>query len=547
MTEPLKVFISYAHEDEPHRETLGKHLSALEREGLIRIWHDRKITGGREWAGAIDDALKSADIILLLISADFLDSDYCNDKELAEAIRRHDAGQARVVPVILRSCDWERSGFARFNALPPDGKPAVEAAHPDQRFKEIARGLRHIVAELRGVPADEPGGEGAGAGLPGIGAQPKRRNLRIAEINLGFVKIGPFELPLPAWGANWVVKAVGILVLLLALAGFGTWFFALRAPISTAEDAMRMARYDLAQDALKKVPAWLAAWPTVKSIQRKAALGVGFFAEEPDWEVLGRDLRGMRNQSPNDADLMILAAYYSLRRDEDYDTVRELATAASKADRRNAEAWFMLGLDSDLARDPADAEQHYRKAVEAAPDSPQYRNNLAHILLVSGKYDEAIAEYRKISRFPLARLEQALGHWASGEMDRAKDAQRDALKMLSDSALMDDYYNRRAWLFTLSNFGVRLASLDDKRCYVRVEEAASRRMGGETAAKFPPSECRDPPTEIRQLVADDLCHFVDSRQPDLAKVAGQLRQALRQPVACPSPPPPLNLPPGQTF
>ena len=78
MTAPLKVFISYAHADEAHRKTLAKHLSALEDEGLITVWHDRKITGGREWAGAIDDALHSADIVLLLISADFLDSDYCN-------------------------------------------------------------------------------------------------------------------------------------------------------------------------------------------------------------------------------------------------------------------------------------------------------------------------------------------------------------------------------------------------------------------------------------------------------------------------------------
>ena len=119
MTAPLKVFISYAHADEAHRKTLAKHLSALEDEGLIAVWHDRKITGGRAWAVAIDDALRSADIVLLLISPDFLDSDYCNDVELTEAIRRHDAAQTRVVPVILRSCDWEHSRFARFNALRP--------------------------------------------------------------------------------------------------------------------------------------------------------------------------------------------------------------------------------------------------------------------------------------------------------------------------------------------------------------------------------------------------------------------------------------------
>lgn len=134
MTAPLKVFFSCAHADEAHRKTLAKHLSAVEDEGLIAVWHDRKLTGGREWAGAIDAALRRAEIVLLLISADFLDSDYCNDVELTEAIRRHDAAQARVVPVILRSCDWEHSRFARFNALPPDGVPVVVSARAGSGF-----------------------------------------------------------------------------------------------------------------------------------------------------------------------------------------------------------------------------------------------------------------------------------------------------------------------------------------------------------------------------------------------------------------------------
>ena len=177
MITPLNVFISYAHEDEAHRETLGKHLSALVREGLISIWHDRQITGGREWAGVIDQKLKGADIVLLLISADFLDSDYCNDVELTEAIRIHDAKQARVVPVILRSCDWEKSQFARFNALPPDGLPVVEAEHPDQRFKAVAKGLRAIVAELR------TNSEGISSKLPAQARLSRRRQRRSCHPN----------------------------------------------------------------------------------------------------------------------------------------------------------------------------------------------------------------------------------------------------------------------------------------------------------------------------------------------------------------------------
>jgi hypothetical protein len=88
-------------------------------------------TGGHEWAGVINEALRSTDIVLLLISADFLASDHCKDVKLTEAMRLHDAAQTRVVPVILCSWAWDHSRFARSNTLPPDKLPVVEAEHPD--------------------------------------------------------------------------------------------------------------------------------------------------------------------------------------------------------------------------------------------------------------------------------------------------------------------------------------------------------------------------------------------------------------------------------
>ena len=99
---PIEVFFSYAHRDEALRDELAKHLRLLERQGIITRWHDRRITGGTEWAGAIDEHLRTAQIILLLISADFLASDYCYDVEVRRAMDRHEAGEARVVPIILR-------------------------------------------------------------------------------------------------------------------------------------------------------------------------------------------------------------------------------------------------------------------------------------------------------------------------------------------------------------------------------------------------------------------------------------------------------------
>lgn len=145
---PLEVFFSYSHRDEKMRSRLEAHLSSLKRERLISEWHDRKIKPGTEWKGQIDAHLDSSRIVLLLISADFLASDYCYDVEMDRALARHDAGEARVIPIILRPCDWPWSRFGKLQALPRDGKPVSDWPTHDQAFNEVARGIRRVVEEL---------------------------------------------------------------------------------------------------------------------------------------------------------------------------------------------------------------------------------------------------------------------------------------------------------------------------------------------------------------------------------------------------------------
>src|ERR1041384_3042982 len=103
----VEIFCSYAHLDENLRAELERHLSPLRREGKIKSWFDRMIKAGTDWRGKIDEHLNSADIILLLISADFIHSDYCYDIEMARALERQSKGEAHVIPVILRPCAWE--------------------------------------------------------------------------------------------------------------------------------------------------------------------------------------------------------------------------------------------------------------------------------------------------------------------------------------------------------------------------------------------------------------------------------------------------------
>jgi hypothetical protein len=149
---PIEVFVSYSHKDEALREELGKHLSLLKRERVIDEWHDRRIGAGREWAGAIDEHLNSAAVVLLLVSSDFLASDCCYDIEMKRALERHDASDARVIPVILRSVEWQGAPFAKLQALPRDGKPVTSWSNKDEAFTDVARGIRKAVEELRVRP-----------------------------------------------------------------------------------------------------------------------------------------------------------------------------------------------------------------------------------------------------------------------------------------------------------------------------------------------------------------------------------------------------------
>lgn len=101
------VFFSYSHKDEALRDELEAHLGLLKNQGFIEHWHDRRIVAGEELDPAIFQNLERADVILLLISSDFISSSYCYSREMVRAMQRHEAGEARVIPVILRNCDWK--------------------------------------------------------------------------------------------------------------------------------------------------------------------------------------------------------------------------------------------------------------------------------------------------------------------------------------------------------------------------------------------------------------------------------------------------------
>jgi hypothetical protein len=144
----LNLFISYAHEDEALKNELDKHLVMLKRSGKINSWSDRKITAGEEWNKAIQDEIAQAQIILLLISVDFNNSEYIWNEELAYAMKRHDEGTARIIPVMLRTCEWSEMPYARLQALPTGARPVSEFLNKDDAFTEIATGIRAVVESM---------------------------------------------------------------------------------------------------------------------------------------------------------------------------------------------------------------------------------------------------------------------------------------------------------------------------------------------------------------------------------------------------------------
>ncbi|WP_345940593.1 SUMF1/EgtB/PvdO family nonheme iron enzyme [Nostoc sp. UIC 10630] len=146
----LKVFISYSHADESLKNELVNHLTMLKRQGVISTWDDREIPPGGEWDRQINENLNTADIILLLVSSDFIRSEYCWSVEVTKAVERHEAREACVIPIILRSVAWQSPPLARLQALPKNAQPVTSSAwhNRDEAFTNVAEGIKVAAEQL---------------------------------------------------------------------------------------------------------------------------------------------------------------------------------------------------------------------------------------------------------------------------------------------------------------------------------------------------------------------------------------------------------------
>ncbi|MNU49565.1 hypothetical protein D3C71_385100 [compost metagenome] len=176
------IFFSYSHKDEVFRNELEAHLALLKHEGLVEAWHDRRIVAGDMVDDAIFSQLEAADVILLLVSSDFINSPYCYSREMERAMERHRAGLARVIPVILRHCDWHRAPFGQLLAVPRDGRPIASWPDRDEALADVAKQVRQAVEGRGGLVSKPAKAKLAASGeVVGESSLPRSSNLRLKQ------------------------------------------------------------------------------------------------------------------------------------------------------------------------------------------------------------------------------------------------------------------------------------------------------------------------------------------------------------------------------
>jgi TPR repeat protein len=464
---PLSVFLSYSHRDEELCERFLVHLSQLKRDGLIEAWNDRRITAGAEWAGAIDEHLNSAHIIILLVSADFLASDYCNDIEMRRALERSQKGEARVVSVILRPCDWETSPFAGLQALPKGGEPVVNWKSNDHGFVDAVKGLRRLIMELCGP---------------------------------GPVRVQILQAAIRRYPWRWVGG------LAVAAALFVCWLLSSnsRRYLNQGTDLLNVGLYAEAQPALQRAK-------KLNPFSRRAGCGleaIQLDAMRSDRVQFEQHLNEANREYPHCAYLKMLTGDQKYREGDRQEALTEYQEAV-KLEPQLAEAYFNMGRILDLQGDPDSALKPYQKAAQLSPGTSHYHNNLAGLYFRLGDYDKAIEEYGQVSKFPLASLEASRIYRLQNKLDDAFGREEDAIQWLKEpSVQLAEEPN--AWAFDVSpTQQVRLGPFKEKECYAELELAVTMYLQGEedkaaneVSAAF--GKCRSRQGELKDILKWEL-------------------------------------------
>jgi len=475
---PLRLFMSYSHRDERLRAKLERALALLRWERLIEPWSDRDLVAGEEWRAGIEQNLEQAEIILLLVSADFIASDFIQRVELRQALERHEHKKALVIPVILRPCDWNTAPFARLEALPTKGKPIVMWRPEDAGFTQVAKGIRKRITQFR--PSLGP-----------VVAHYRRKHL--AQIIAGVLAAG---------------LGLGLLV----------WFgsCARVAPLlEMGEALLSRGRYESAKELFERASKW--TWCSDSHLGlAKANLGTKFDDISFEVDEFSTLLNQLRKSHPEDADLWLLAGHLAYRTQKWPEAADDYKTALEKRPTL-VEAFFGLGLLEVRRANWSAAEWYLEKAKAWAPEAAHYRENLGYVYFRLGKYALAKAEFTAAlsEKLPLAALELSRVNWSIGELADARAKQKQAIDWLEDAELASLPRSRLPWLLEIDAANtVTLCERHEKLCYARLLFAATQALSGESSLIFNPANCGANGPDIQRAVAAHLDCAVQAR-PDL--------------------------------
>jgi tetratricopeptide (TPR) repeat protein len=480
------VFISYAHVDDALRAGLRTHLSTLEREGLVHAWDDREILGGDAWADEIDARLNRADVILLLVTADFINSQYCYGKELARALERHDDPHDRaiVIPIILRQCDWESTAFAKLQSLPAGARPMSEWTTSDDYYTAVTKGLR-------------------------------QRLQRLIEPDSRWIDRVSRRWRDPRWWQQPRVWASVLGAIVLATAVGGWWWQAATQAdrhVGMALQHLRSGRY---QDAMNEVQPVCQAWVSRDACFVRDKVGLGVKLErQDDLEQFGVRVDALKARRPNDADLLFFAAQLVLRANQPdrYPQARaDIARAIELTGGKFPEAYFYLANEALLEQRYADALPLLDRALDLAVNQvppAHYLNARAYARAKTGNLRGAKQDYLQSAELGsvLSRIELAELLWTESDFEQASDQLLAAKRALDDAEPPLTGRNALPWAFETESSVVMLKMVQEKRCFARWMHRAGLALAArpEPDVESALNDCGPQTTNIKAAVAASL-------------------------------------------
>jgi len=375
-----EVFFSYSHKDWRLRERVEVHLAALKRDGIITGWHDRRIEAGSDWKAEIDSHLNSAHVILFLVSADFINSDYCYSKEMMRALERHKSGEATTIPIILKPSDWQRTPLGALQGLPTDGKPVTRWRNRDEALLDVATGIR------KALSADTPFSQPPGTSETDAASRATTSEANVAQDHI------PVPVPVPVMTGfedlDYVTGGflAGDLVVVAARSGMGLSSFALGVALKVTQQDKRpvaiftpeIPRIRLYQRLLCMTAGLDPRWITGKTSEGEWQLfeeAVGHFADLPLFvdespRLAIDDIRRSCGTLTAPAELVIIDSLALMQSGNQVPIGRQLKTLAREMDVPIlAVAGLSKGVDSRLSHEPLLRDLPQGDALEESADA----------------------------------------------------------------------------------------------------------------------------------------------------------------------------------